>query len=139
MFRDATGEPGWVAASTRRERIRIEPPDVFRGRLENVLRHEFLHMLVEGEAKADTPLWFREGLVLYLGGEARERPGVQLTPDQISQVIQSRRSQAEVQNAYNAAAGLVSQLDRQWGRAALMRWLRDGIPGGAVRREFYNK
>jgi stage II sporulation protein D len=33
MFRDTTGEPGWVAASTRHQRIRLQPPKVLRGRL----------------------------------------------------------------------------------------------------------
>ena len=67
-FRDATGEPGWVAASTRGRTIRLQPTDVLRdaGTLESTLRHELLHMLVESHAKAGTPLWFREGLVLYL-------------------------------------------------------------------------
>ncbi len=68
MFRNATGEPGWVAATTRGRTIQSQPADVLKqaGTLESTLRHEFLHMLIEAHAKPGTPVWFREGLVLYL-------------------------------------------------------------------------
>jgi stage II sporulation protein D len=134
MFRDATGEPGWVAASTHRYHVAIEPPSVLGDRLEGTLRHEFLHILVESNARASTPLWFREGLVLFLSGERQEGPSANLTPEQIEAIIGSRRSQAEMKAAYGAVTALVAELDRQWGRAELMRWLRDGIPGGVLSR-----
>jgi len=67
-FRDATGNPGWVAASTRAHTIRLQPADILQkaGTLETTIRHELLRMLIEEQAKPRTPLWFREGLVLYL-------------------------------------------------------------------------
>ncbi len=68
IFRDATGEPGWVAATTRGRTIQTQPSDVLKqaGTLESTLRHELLHMLIEAHAKPGIPVWFREGLVLYL-------------------------------------------------------------------------
>ncbi len=134
MFRDATGEPGWVAASTRGNRIRMQPPSVLGTRVEAVLRHEFLHMVVESNAKANTPLWFREGLVVYLTGGTHRAISGRLSPDQIEETITSRRSQAEVENAYAAAAEVVSELERHSGRDELIRWLHDGLPSDAVRR-----
>ena len=70
-FRDTTGQPGWVAASTRGNTIRLQPLAQLRARsiLESTLRHELFHVLVESKAAAGTPLWFREGLVLYFTGE----------------------------------------------------------------------
>ena len=67
-FRNSTGEPGWVAASTRGRTIQMQPSDVLReaGTLESTIRHELLHMLIDSYALPGTPLWFREGLVLYL-------------------------------------------------------------------------
>ncbi len=67
-FRNSTGEPGWVAASTRGRTIQMQPSDVLReaGTLESTIRHELLHMLIDSYAAPGTPLWFREGLVLYL-------------------------------------------------------------------------
>ncbi len=47
IYRDATGEPGWVAASTRGNMIRLQPLAVLQrtNALESTLRHEFLHMM----------------------------------------------------------------------------------------------
>jgi stage II sporulation protein D len=58
-FRNATGEPGWVAASTRGRRIDLQPSATTA----RTLRHELLHALVEAQAAPGVPLWFREGLV----------------------------------------------------------------------------
>ena len=63
-FRDATGEPGWVAGSTRAGVIRLQPPVI-----ESTVRHELLHVLVESHARHGLPLWFREGAVLFLSGD----------------------------------------------------------------------
>jgi len=128
MFCDATGEPGWIAASTRREQIRIQPVGLLRERLKAVLRHEFLHMLVESNAKSNTPLWFREGLVVYLGGDPAVAPEVNMTTTKIEEVISSRANQADVRRAYAQAAARVRNLDHQHGRGKLMEWLRNGLP-----------
>jgi len=128
MFRDATGEPGWISASTRRERIRVQPIGVLRERFPGVLRHEFLHILVESNAKVSTPLWFREGLVVYLGGDPAPANEVHMTPTEIERVIASRSSQADLRRAYTQAAALVRNLERKHGRGKLMEWLRSGLP-----------
>ncbi len=67
-FRDATGEPGWVAAYSTGPRIHLQPALVLEshGVLETTLRHELLHVLVESQAAPQLPLWFREGLVEFL-------------------------------------------------------------------------
>ena len=52
-FRDATGEPGWVAAYAHGARIEMQPVRD----AEKTLRHEFFHVLVESQAEAfPTPL-----------------------------------------------------------------------------------
>ena len=67
-FRNATGEPGWVAARTTARRIELQPASELqaRGALESTLRHELLHVFVEAQAAGGLPVWFREGLVGYL-------------------------------------------------------------------------
>jgi stage II sporulation protein D len=136
MFRDATGEPGWVAASTRHQRMRVQSPSVLHEKFESVLRHEFLHMLVEDNAAPNTPLWFREGLVVYLGGDPPPAKEVTMTGTQIDEAITSRRSEAEMREAYAEAATTVRDLDRRNGRKQLIAWLRDGLPenlrGGTI-------
>jgi len=67
-FRDATGESGLVAGSTRGRLIRLQPPGVLRakGTLERTLLHELLHAVVETNASPRLPAWFRESVVVYL-------------------------------------------------------------------------
>jgi len=128
MFRDSTGEPGWVAASTRGNRIRLQPPGVLAGRLSGVLRHELLHLIVEGNARTGTPLWFREGLVVLLAGDEEPVPRMRMSGREIDRVIEGRRSQDEMQQAYGAALALVRDLERTHGRAQVIAWLRGGLP-----------
>jgi stage II sporulation protein D len=128
MFRDTTGEPGWVAASTRHQRVRLQPPKILAGRLEGVLRHEFLHMLIESHAVAQTPMWFREGLVVYLGGEPPVPARAEMSPAQINATITSRAGEAPMRRAYAQAAATVRDLEQRHGRAQLMEWLSRGLP-----------
>jgi hypothetical protein len=66
--------PGWVAALTEGELISTQPLRILAARnlLAGVLRHEFLHALVEEQSTAKAPLWLREGLVEVWSGDAPE-------------------------------------------------------------------
>ena len=70
-FRNATGESGAVAASTRGRVVRMQPAKTLQGRqvLESTLLHEFLHVVLESQAHAGQPWWFQEGLTLELTGD----------------------------------------------------------------------
>jgi stage II sporulation protein D len=72
-FRDATGEPGSVAASTLGHAIRLQPHALLGDRLRSTLLHEMLHVVLEQRAHPTLPPWFREGLVKFLaeGADAR--------------------------------------------------------------------
>lgn len=131
MFRDATGEPGWVAASTREGHIRLQPVAAFKAKLPDVLRHEFLHLIIESSAKPGTPLWFREGLVLAIAGE-RGDPTLKMSQAEIDEIIESRQEESETKRAYAAATSLVRALEQKHGRAQLIRWLRDGLPSDVL-------
>ena len=131
-FRDATGEPGWVAASTRGQTIRMQPSDVLSdaGTFESTLRHELLHMLVEEHAKAGTPLWFREGLVLYLA-QPREGSPVKGTFESaaaLEKALRNPASEREMRQAYAEAQARVTSLAQQHGKEMLLDWLQNGLP-----------
>jgi stage II sporulation protein D len=137
IYRDSTGEPGWVAATTRGGTIRLQPLSVLKqkGILESTLRHEFLHMLVESNARAALPLWFREGLVLYLADENRLSPAsAELSPDQIESALRNPQSQtyAQMQRAYASARATVRDLVARRGKSEVIGWLSRGIPAGAL-------
>ncbi len=131
-FRDATGEPGWVAASTRGRTIRLQPTDILRdaGTLESTLHHELLHMLVESHAKRGTPLWFREGLVLYLSrpdGTPKATASF-ASVDALNKALHSPASEQEMRQAYADAQARVAKLVAQHGRETVLSWLQEGVP-----------
>jgi stage II sporulation protein D len=133
-FRDATGDPGWVAASTRGRTIRMQPTDLLQdaGTLESTLHHELLHMLVEQHAKPGTQLWFREGLVLCLSqpnGSPRTRSNFD-TVATLEKALRAPANEQQMREAYADAQTRVSKLIAQNGRGTVIRWLQEGLPAG---------
>lgn len=130
IYRDATGEPGWVAASTLGSTVRLQPISTLQRThsLDSTLRHEFLHMLIESNAKSDTPLWFREGLVVYLAGDSSGKDNANMSGEAIDRLIASPQTEAEMRLAYRQAAALVRDLESRYTRPKLIDWLRSGLP-----------
>jgi stage II sporulation protein D (peptidoglycan lytic transglycosylase) len=131
-FRNSTGEPGWVAASTRGRTIQMQPSNVLReaGTLASTVRHELLHMLIDSYARPGTPLWFREGLVLYLT-TPNVSPQQSGNVDDLKTLEKSLRapaSEEDLRHAYAGARARVAQLARQHGKAALLDWVQNGLP-----------
>jgi stage II sporulation protein D len=120
-FRDATGEPGWVAAHTVGVEIHLQPsPD-----LRPTLRHEFLHVLVESHTTAPLPVWFREGLVEYLENPDVARPAAKPPSDaDLRQTADPRKAR----RAYNDAAASVADLVHRHGASTVLSWLTKGMP-----------
>lgn len=131
-FRDSTGEPGWIAASTRGRTIQMQPSDVLRqaGTLESTLRHELLHMLIESYAHPGTPQWFREGLVLYLSapGEIADGKAASSDLNALEKSLRAPQSEQELRRAYAEARAQVAQLAQEHGRETLMDWVQHGLP-----------
>jgi hypothetical protein len=132
-FRDTTGEPGWVAAATQGNTIRLQPLAQLRARsiLESTLRHELFHILVESQAAKGTPLWFREGLVLYFTTEeSGKSPTEPMSAAKIEAILRHPRSREETDRAYVAAYAKVARLIEQDGRETVVQWLARGLPAG---------
>jgi stage II sporulation protein D len=98
-YRDDTGEPGFIAASTRRGLIRLQPLAKLRPELEALLLHEMLHVLVAQDGPP-RPLWEEEGRVLRLSG--RHCPPAPLAKGTES-ALASPRNEAELRAAYQNA------------------------------------
>lgn len=127
-FRNATTEPGWVAAHTTGHRIHLQPPAVLRGRgaLEQVLRHELLHVMVETRARPGLPVWFREGLVGFLDTPGHTgRSGAAGSGDG---GIQQTQDAARARDAYREATRRVAALVERYGEDTVWSWLRLGLP-----------
>lgn len=133
-FRDATLAPGWIAAFTEGNWIATQPLSTLAARklLAPVLRHEFLHALIEAQAAPNTPLWFREGLVEALDSERkREGPAPTLKPDQIDRALAHADTESQSQAAHRAGAWYAARLLTRFGRDQVMGWLRTGLPASA--------
>jgi stage II sporulation protein D len=134
-YRDTTGQPGWIAAYTRGRVISLQPLATVKERaiLESTLRHELIHLLVESRAREGTPLWFREGLVLYLAAPNQSFQPVTIAETRIESTLQNAASekQEELRLAYAGARTRVAQLVRQNGRDTVLLWLRTGLSDAA--------
>ncbi len=126
-FRNATGEPGWVAARTSGTAIDLQPAGVLqsRGILTRTLRHELLHVAIEQQAAPDLPLWFREGLVGYLNRDGKNaQPANRASDADLEQRQDERRARA----AYTEAAIRTTALVRRYGEDTVLGWLTRGLP-----------
>jgi stage II sporulation protein D len=133
-YRDATGQPGWIAAWTRGRTIRAQPAQVLRSQrvLESTLEHEMLHVLLEARARPGLPMWFREGLALALeGGAPQGREEIAaISDEELAKLLLVPASRAEQQRAFRAARARVEKLIREHGREAVLGWLERGLPRG---------
>ena len=127
-FRDSTGEPGWVAASSRGRVIRLQPVDALRGSLESTLQHEVLHVLIESRARAGLPVWFREGVVEFLTASQKSKVKSQkskvIPPEDVAFLL----GREEARRAYIAALDCVTDLVARFGEPTVLSWLERGLP-----------
>ncbi|HEY6249919.1 MAG TPA: SpoIID/LytB domain-containing protein [Candidatus Angelobacter sp.] len=129
-YRDSTGQPGWIAAFTRGQTIRLQPLAVLekKSALQSTLRHEFTHLLVEIRARAGTPVWFREGLVLYFADASHNLQPVQMNQADLEKAFAHPDDRQQLEKAYAAARTRVAQMIEQNGKETVLRWLNEGLP-----------
>lgn len=126
-YRDATGEPGWVAAHTVGTRIHLQPAAVLRSRsaLAGTLRHELVHVVIESQAAPTLPLWFREGLAGFVEDAPRSNGPVRI-PAEADLRQTSDRDRAR--RAYADAIHAVADLASRYGEGAVFDWVHRGLP-----------
>ena len=126
-YRDATGEPGFVAGSTRGDTVHLQPAGGLqtRGILASTLRHEMLHAMLAQRSRVRLPRWFGEGLVLALAGDAADTAAWSA---QTVRMLDAPRNQPELRLAYSACAARVRKLIREHGRAVVLGWAEAGLP-----------
>jgi stage II sporulation protein D len=130
VYRDSTGQPGWIAAFTSGHTIRLQPLAVLKKKavLESTLRHEFTHLLIEARAHAGTPLWFREGLVLHFADTDHNFEPVKMNETEMEKAFAHPVNRQDLERAYAAARTKVARMVEQNGRETILRWLAAGLP-----------
>lgn len=126
-FRNATGEPGWIAARTSGSSIDLQPAEVLEQHhtLQGTLRHEILHALIEMHAAPGLPLWFREGLVEWLSSPGGQAARAQQISDRD---LLQRTDRATAEQSYAAADARVRDLISRYGADAVLSWVGRGLP-----------
>jgi stage II sporulation protein D len=136
LFRQTTGEPGWMLASTRGSHVFLQPATVRRknGGDEALLLHEFLHVLVEQQAGENTPLWLREGLVEILAAPGKEaQESMDLSAAEVDAVLAHPANAVVSRRAHQAAARMATLLRARYGMPAVRAFLRNGVPSEAIK------
>ena len=135
LFRQLTGQPGWMLASTGGARIVLQPASVLAERENSTMLHEMLHVLVEAEAAGKAPLWLREGLVEELAEDETAAPREPLAPPMTPAMLDSELlhpSTASMnRQAHLAAAERVRAAQARYGDRVVRGWLSSGVPAGA--------
>jgi hypothetical protein len=132
IYRDSTGEPGWIAASTRSGVVRLQPLETLEPNVEPTIRHELMHMLVEQRAAPNVPRWFREGLVLTLTEPIGARPTApSKSSAEIERALLRPRTREEFSQAYAEAKAAVVQLVAKYGKQTVLGWMESGLPATA--------
>jgi stage II sporulation protein D len=133
-FRDATGEPGWVAAHTVGRRIDLQPLPVLQRRdaLDSTLSHELLHVIVESRTVPGLPAWFREGLVGYLENSSK---GAQAPGDRAPSENDLRQmdNAGKARRAYADATNRVANLVRTYSESVVLGWVKRGLPADVTK------
>lgn len=122
VYRDETGEPGWVAASTRGRTVRLQPARLLEPRLRETLKHELLHIWVENKARPGLPLWFREGLALYLVDPRKATAAGKVEDADFNRA----NTRADLDKAYEQARSRVRRLVDSHGEPSVLTWLTNG-------------
>lgn len=128
-FRDATLAPGWVAAFTEGNWIGTQPLSTLAARklLSPVLRHEFLHALVEAQAGPNTPLWLREGLVkVWADGPPKTATAIRI--EELDAALEHAATETGSEKAHQASAFYAKRVLDRYGRAQVLAWLHSGVP-----------
>lgn len=139
FIHDSTGnftsdiKQSWqVGAVTRGISITMQPVNVLRKRnsLESILRHEFVHVVVNSFRQKSLPRWLNEGTALYYSGEGAQLvktvKNIKLTTDELEKKLNSQPSSEEMRGLYAAAFREVSTIINSEGEAGL--WKRITSP-----------
>ena len=94
-------------------------------------------MLIDSYALPGTPLWFREGLVLYLTAPNASPKQSEDFADlkSLEKALRAPASEEQLRHAYAGAHVRVAKLARQHGEKDLLDWVQKGLPPQIIANE----
>jgi stage II sporulation protein D len=119
QFRDATGEPGWITASTVGHTVRLKTPYA-----QQALVHEMTHVALNERTRRPVPVWFAEGLAYALDQPHKIAATVSGSESQLV----NPKTEAEYRQGCLWAAARVSGLLERYGKEVTLSWLEKGLP-----------
>lgn len=128
-FVASTGQPWWAAGVTHDNQIELQPLEILRSRgvLNQTLRHEYAHSVIESLSHGHAPRWLAEGLAAHIAGEGllltKEESKEQISVDELERRLKQPASAEEMRFLYAAAYREVSTLIRTEGEASVWRRL----------------
>jgi stage II sporulation protein D len=134
LFRQLTNLPGWMLAETQGNVVVLQPEAVLRAKQRSetaTLLHEMLHVAVEADCSAKTPLWLREGLVEVLAGDSTGSPASMSSQAMEAELLHPSSLQANEQ-VHHAAGAKVKGLIARYGVSVVRGWLASGPPAGVA-------
>ena len=127
-FVAATGQPWWAAAVTHDNLIELQPLEILRSRgvLNQTLRHEYAHNVIELLSHGRAPHWLAEGFAAHIAGEGamllKKKSIVTISDEELERRLSHPASAEEMRLLYAAAYRAVSALIRTDGEASV--WIR---------------
>lgn len=128
-FVASTGQPWWAAAVTHDNLIELQPLEILRSRgvLNQTLRHEYAHTIIDILSHGRAPRWLAEGLAAYIAGEGQSlmhpKMKEQLPVEELERRLSQPASPEEMRELYAAAYQEVETLIRTEGEASVWRRL----------------
>ncbi len=137
-FTRMSGGERYHLAISRGGVVRLQPVSLLlrRGDLARALRHELVHVAVQGMQAAGLPRWLNEGLALTVAGE---RPTGTLMFEGLAALedtLRQSRSYRSVRAAYGTAGRLVATLVAGYGKARVVRLVGSSTDSNAFERAF---
>jgi hypothetical protein len=126
-FTSDTKQSWQVGAVTRGISITMQPVDVLRKRnsFETILRHEFVHVVVNALRQKNIPRWMNEGTALYYSGEGagllKTVKKIKISTDELEKKLDASPSSDEMRGLYAAAFREVSAIINKEGEAGLWK------------------
>ena len=126
-FTSDTKQSWQVGAVTRGISITIQPVDVLRKRnsFQTILRHEFVHVVVNALRQKNIPRWMNEGTALYYSGEGagllKTVKNIKISTDELEKKLDVSPSSDEMRQLYAASFREVSAIISKEGEAGLWK------------------